>query len=324
LPSSTSYTDFRRVRAGATSRFTLHRDVSLTLSAGVRQEAGSNTGFLDSTVPQSYRASRTSLLAGSEIEYSIPRFTATAGFSFDKTDGYGEVTSPRLGVNWMPVEQGPRLKTSWAKGFKLPSFYALGNPIVGNRELRPERANSFDAGIEQPIGHSRATVSLTYFRNDFKGLVDFDSVTFRLLNLGRTLIQGAEIGADYAATARVHFGLDFSYMAWNLFGSTQPLRNVPHGNGGVHLDWKFSTRFRARVETQWMGRRYDYQIPVPDVTSVGGYSSTNVSANYSVNRKVSFYLRGDNLFDSKFHEYIGFPNPGAVIRAGVIVHALAK
>jgi outer membrane cobalamin receptor len=177
--------------------------------------------------------------------------------------------------------------------------------------------------IEKGFG-KRVTGSVTYFRNDFKDLVDFDSRTFHLINRSEALIHGVESGADYAVASNVRFGLDFSYMTFHVRDSTQPLRNVPHGYGGVHLDWKFSSRFRARAETQWMGRRYDYQIPVPLETSVGGYSNTNVSANYELSRKVSLFARGDNVFDSKHHEYIGFPNPGIAVRFGLQYHPLAK
>jgi outer membrane cobalamin receptor len=57
---------------------------------------------------------------------------------------------------------------------------------------------------------------------------------------------------------------------------------------------------------------------------VGGYSNTNLSADYEVSRKVSVYLRGDNLFDSSYREYIGFPNAGMTMRVGIEVRALAK
>jgi iron complex outermembrane receptor protein/vitamin B12 transporter len=324
LPASTSNTGFTRTRFGATSRFALARNLSLAVGAGVRKETGSTIGYLAATIPQSFQIARTSLLANAELQYSTASFTATAGFSFDKTEGYGEVTSPRFGMTWRPDERGPRIKGSWAKGFKLPSFYGLGNPLVGNPRLRPERARSFDAGLEQPLGQSRATISATYFRNDFRDLVDFDSATFHLVNRSQALIQGLEWGADYAASAAVRFGLDFSYLNWTLRGSAQPLRNIAHGNGGLHLAWKVSRRLHARAETQWLGRRYDYQLPVPDRTSVGGYSNTNVAADYEVSRKVSLYVRGDNLFDSGFHEYIGFPNPGIAVRAGVTVRTLAR
>jgi vitamin B12 transporter len=322
LPSSTSETDFARTRFGATSRFILPAGFSLALSAGVRQEDGNSKGFLAGVIPQSFDLGRTSLLASSELQYSISRLTATAGFSFDKSEGYGEVTSPRVGLVWLTAEHGPRFRTTWAKGFKLPSFYSFGNPIVGNRALRPERARSFDAGVEQTVAQTHVTVSGAYFRNDFRDLIDFDSATFRLVNRSQALIQGAEFGADYAAGAKVRFGLDMSYVTWTLQNTTQPLRNIPHANGGIHLDWKFSDRLRARAETQWMGRRYDYEVPVPNDTSVGGYSDTNISASYDMNKKFSVYMRGDNLFNSSFHEYIGFPNPGIAIRFGVRYHAI--
>ena len=324
LPSSTSYTDFTRTHFGATSHFNFHRNLSANIGVGVRDEQGSTVGFLNATIPESFRIGRTSLLANSELQYSTARLTVTAGFGFDKTEGYGEVTSPRVGVSWLTKEGGPRLKSSWAKGFKLPSFYALGNPVVGNPSLRPERSRSFDAGVEQAFKRPRVTVSATYFRNDFTDLVDFSTATFHLLNRSHALTQGAEFGTDYAPTAKVKFGVDISYMVWNLQNTTEPLRDTPHANGGIHLDWKISSRLRSRLETQWMGRRYDFQVPVPDITSVGGYSNTNLSANYDLNGKLSVYLRGDNLFDSKYHEYIGFPNPGISIRVGVLYHVFGQ
>jgi outer membrane cobalamin receptor len=324
LPSSISDSDFTRTHLGATSRFLLPGNFSLALGAGVRQENGNTLGFIANTIPNSFTIGRPSLLSTTELQYSSHKLTATVGLGFDKTEGYGEVTSPRLGVIWSPKESGPRIKSSWATGFKLPSFYALGNPLVGDPSLRPERSRSWDAGIEQPLLRNRLMVSATYFRNDFQDLVDFSAVTFHLLNRSQALTHGVEFGADYAVHRNVQFRLDFSYMAWTLQNTTEPLRDIPHGNGGVHFDWRVSSRLRARAETQWMGRRYDFEVPVPDETSVGGYSNTNFSANYDLSTKVSIYLRADNLLNSKYHEYIGFPNPGAVVRFGLVFRVLGK
>jgi vitamin B12 transporter len=122
LPSSTSDTQFARVRLGATSHFLLPRHLSLDLGVSLRRDTGTATGFLAHIVPQSFNLVRTSLLANTLLQYSTERLTATAGFSFDKTSGYGEVTSPRLGITWRTGERGPRLKSSWGEGFELPSF----------------------------------------------------------------------------------------------------------------------------------------------------------------------------------------------------------
>jgi vitamin B12 transporter len=167
-------------------------------------------------------------------------------------------------------------------------------------------------------------LSATYFRNDFQDLVDFSAATFHLLNRSRALTQGVEFAADYSIHRNLQFRLDFSYLDWTLRNTTEPLRNIPHANGGIHLDWKISPRLRARVETQWMGRRYDFAVPVPNENSVGGYSNTNFSADYDVSEKVTLYLRADNLFNRVYHEYIGFPNPGAVVRLGLQFRVLGK
>jgi len=258
------------------------------------------------------------------LQYTTPKLTATVGLGFDKTEGYGEVTSPRVGVVWLPKGEGTRIKSSWAKGFKLPSFYALGNPLVGDPRLRPERSRSWDAGVEQPLLRNRLVVSATYFRNDFQDLVDFSAVTFHLLNRSRALTQGVEFGADYSVHRNLQFRLDFSYIDWTLRNTTEPLRNIPHANGGIHLDWRISPRLRARAETQWMGKRYAFAVPVPNERSVGGYSNTNFSADYDLSGKVALYLRADNLFNHRYHEYIGFPSPGAVVRFGLLFRVLGK
>ncbi|HEX3683258.1 MAG TPA: TonB-dependent receptor [Bryobacteraceae bacterium] len=324
LPASTSDTDFARVRFGATSHFLWPRHLSLDLGAGLRRESGAANGFLASVLPQAFNLVRTSLLANTLVQYSTERLTASAAFSFDKTAGYGEVTSPRLGITWLTSEGGPRLKSSWGEGFELPSFYALANPSVGNASLQPERVNSFDAGLEQRLGVPRILGSLTYFRNSYRDLINFDSATFRLENTSQAVIQGVELGADYPIRSTIRFGLDFTYQVWRQSGSTQPLRDIPHGLGGIHLDWKISNRLRARADTQWMGRRYDFQIPVAEDMAVGGYSNTEISGSYDLSRKFTMYLRADNLFDSKYQEYIGFLNPGTSVQFGIRYHALAK
>ena len=324
LPSSTSNTDFRRTRVSATNTFLAGPNLSASLGASVRDESGTAAGFLAGTIPSAYRISRTSILANAQVEYTNHRITATAGFGFDKSSRYGEVTSPLLGVNWRVNESGLRLKTSWAKGFKLPSFYALADPNVGNPALQPEKNRSLDTGFEQTFGHSGLSVSATWFRSDFENQVNFSSEIFRLVNLTAVKTQGVEFETEYAAKYDLHFGLDFAYTFWSLRDSPDPLRNIPHANGGVHANWRIRKRVNVRADAQIMSRRYDYQIPVPQQTSVGGYTDVNLSADYNLNPMFTLYARGDNILDSGFHEYIGFPNPGISVRIGVIYHVLAR
>ena len=49
---------------------------------------------------------------------------------------------------------GTQLQLSWGKAYKLPSFYALGNPIVGDPTLKPEDAEIWKAASRSACGIS--------------------------------------------------------------------------------------------------------------------------------------------------------------------------
>jgi vitamin B12 transporter len=324
LPSSTDNTDFRRTDAGVSTTFLPQPNLSLTLGAGLRHESGTAAGFLAGVLPSAYSIQRTSLLANAQLQYSAHRLTALAGLGFDKSTRYGEVTSPWLGINWQVNDSGLRLKANWAKGFKLPSFYALADPNVGNPSLRPEANRSFEVGLEQIFTKPDLTIATTYFHTDFNSQIDFSSALFKLVNLTAVNSQGAEFEMNYGAQKRLSLGLDFSYTFWVLHGTAEPLRNVPHATGGIHANWVLTRQVNVRANAEVVSRRYDYEIPVPDQASVGGYTDVSLAAEYKPVSAFTLYARLDNLLDTRFHEYIGFPNPGISARIGLEYHLQGK
>jgi iron complex outermembrane receptor protein/vitamin B12 transporter len=233
----------------------------------------------------------------------------------EKPEGMGAIASPRVGATYAISQRGPRFRASWAEGFKLPSFYASGNPLVGNPGLRTEYSRAFDVGVEQQLGGALA--SITYFQNRFTDLIDFSAQLFRLVNRSRAYTEGIEFQTDVPAGWHLRPGVSFSYMGWRLEDTTEPLRDVPHWTGGAHLAWSARRRWSGRIATEWIGRRYDFSVPQPGIPAVGGYSDTNAYVRCSLNAQVGFYARADNLLNSKFHDYIGFPNPGILVRVGL-------
>ena len=67
---------------------------------------------------------------------------------------------------------GFSLRASAGDGFKAPSFYALGNPFVGNPRLAPEKSRAAEAGLVW-TGAAGDSAALTVFRTRFDGLIDF-------------------------------------------------------------------------------------------------------------------------------------------------------
>jgi len=316
LPSSLGTTDFRRLHFGESNNFKVSNDFGAHFGVAYEDEHGTENSLIGGTTPFNFDLERKMLDVNSELVYHTRRLTASAGLGINKTESYDVVFSPRVGANFL-LTQNTHLKGTWGKGFFIPSFYALAEPVIGNPNLQPEYSNGFDVGIEQALRPARVRVSATYFRNSMTNLVDFDSQVFKLVNRTDVITQGLELGSICDITPKLQLGGEVSYLNWNLKNTTQPLRYVPHWRGGMNLDWKINRHLHSRVESLVVGPRYDFQIPVPEQTIVGGYSLLNLVLNYEIRDGWIAHFRAENLLNSNYHEYVGFPNPGIYVLAGI-------
>lgn len=316
LPSSLGDNDFRRLTFNESNNFKLSSAFLAHVGIAYRYDRGTEDTLIGGIFPFSYELDRKALDANGELLYQAHRLTASAGLGIDKTERYDVVFSPRVGLNYL-LTQSTHLKGTWGKGFFVPSFDALSEPVIGNPNLQPEHSNSFDIGIEQALRRPHIKFSATYFHNSMADLVDFDSTVFKLVNRTDVITQGLELASTYDLSSRLQLSGEVSYLHWKLQDTTQPLRYVPHWRGGLDLDWKINRRLHSRVETLIVGPRFDFEIPVPNLTTVGGYSTTNLVLNCEIRDGLSAQVRAENLLNSNYHEYIGFPNPGIYVRAGI-------
>lgn len=173
-----------------------------------------------------------------------------------------------------------------------------------------------DAGLEVRFSRNIA-LSGTYYHNVFTNLIDFSSTAFRLVNRSRVHTQGVETEASLSFPHGVELKAWGSSLDWTIESSTEPLRDEPDWEAGLSIDTRLPRHFHASTTTLWVGRRYDFQLPAPNIDSVGGYSSSNLVLGYDSPRRIGFYARVDNAFARRFHEYLGFPNAGISCRVGV-------
>lgn len=317
VPSDAENTDFKRTEVKFSNSISLSERWTAHLNAGFKDEIGTEDGLLAGVIPERFQLDRPNINAGAEAVYSAGRLTASAGTGIDKSSGFNPHLASRAGINLRLRGDGTILRGTWGSAYQLPSMFALGNPVVGNPALRPEKNAGFDTGIEQKFAPWHSRISLTYFRNSFSDLIDFSATEFRLVNRTHARTQGAELEAGAALSSRIHLGGHVTYLDWKLRDTAEPLRDQPHWEGGIHGTWSPTQKLSLDLSTRWVGRRFDFQVPAPLINSAGGYSTTSFGAVYSATRRVSFYTRIDNVFNRRYHEFIGFPNPGIYTRIGI-------
>lgn len=299
--------------------------LDVTGGADVSYEEGKSEGDLvygGATIPGAadYRLSRA--VGGPFLEGLLrpgAGFMLQGGLRVDIPEAASTEVTPRFVGSWAAGETGLTCAASWGKGFKLPSFYALANPLVGNKDLQPERGTGYDAGVEWSLADGRAELSATWFEIDVDDLIDFDLQTFRLQNLRRVESRGVEFGARGRPIEAVELS---AFATWNEVAnvdSSVPLLNRPKWVGGVALLWEPFAGVRTRLEALFVSTTLDASVPTGvEPVPLAGYALLDLAVSWQAFDWLETYIAIDNLTNSRYQQAVGLPSVGIMPRAGLI------
>jgi outer membrane receptor protein involved in Fe transport len=316
VPPSRSETQYRRIRIAW--RNLVRPFDAVQLAAGLEQseEKGDRSGAALGLGPLDFEKDRGTSTLFTEVTGFLPRaLTLIGGLRIDFPDEFKRAVSPRIGINFRPLPE-TRLHASYGRGFKLPSFYALGDPVIGNPGLTPETSSGWDIGIQQGFMGRKITAGIVYFSNIFRELIDFDPVLFRLVNRHKVRTHGVELEASVRPSTGLTVRLHGTYLDTEIVGSDAALRNRPRFSGGAVVNWSPHRMIDLYAELIAASRRFDFQIPTSQDT-VAGFSRINLAATVVPAKRWKLYARVENLLNQRYEEFIGFPAPGLHVKGGM-------
>lgn len=172
VPPSMTRNEYERWDLGLSSSWLLPEievagvDTQTKIVAGVDfiSEDGESNASLDFgfIVPASFYETRETLGVFVEVEETIGSFALlSASVRFDSTpDGHDRV-SPAAGMTIYLPDTPIELFGSYSEGFKRPSFYAIGNPLVGKPLLRAEQSRGWEVGLRGRAFDDRLTAQIS-------------------------------------------------------------------------------------------------------------------------------------------------------------------
>ena len=313
IPPNTSDNQYHRYNVRLRNLFLVTEGGRLTVGVEAQSEEGSSRGSLsfgEVTVPTSFDLERDLWAPFMEAQYTLPAgLLLQAGVRLDVPEGFDSELSPRVGVSYKHPTFHTRLRASWGEGFKLPSFFALGHPIVGDPDLVPEKSRSGDVAVVQPLWGKDVNMSVTYFSNSFKNAIDFQEEPPKLVNRSEITTEGVEM----AINARAGKGLDLSshltYVKTDIKGTEEELRNRPEWRGGFAFQWRPLSGLVLNLDALYVGRVLDSSIPTDD-RELDAYIRVDIAITWNAGPAWQYFLTVDNLFDADYEEAVGFPAPG--------------
>ena len=253
------------------------------------------------------------------------RFFTTIGVRIDDHSRFGTETTYRIAPAYLIKETDTKIKGTFGTGFKAPSLYQLFAPAtlwgpIGNKNLKPEKSRGWDFGAEQDFLNKRLSLGATYFRNDFKDLIDFDFAK-GYTNIAKAKTEGIEVFASVKPIDDLMFRISYTYTDTEDKRTDRDLLRRPKNKLGFDLNYQFLKKGNANLGLTYVGRRDDIFFDPSTFTSrrveIGGYTLVNLAASYDITKNFQIFGRVDNLFDKDYVEVSGYGTPGLSFLGGI-------
>lgn len=319
LPAIRSHGDYRRHALQAVWLIAAGDKVHLTVGAHHQQERGkldSLIRFGPFDLPASFTLERSIDSLFAEGRWQHADWTLQGGLRHERPDRGDATTHPMLSVRRRLGEGGGQWGASFARSEKLPSFYALGHPLVGNPLLRAERANH----RELYFGNAETAAwptRLTLFSARYSDLVDFDSgPPPQLVNRTRIQADGVEWRTGHRFANQWSLQLDGSWTRVRDAADEVTLRYRPRLQWSAQLQLPAGTQRDLSLALRHLGRRFDSSIPTGD-----RWLSPVTTLDLSLIQRVGatqLVLALDNALDRRQDETIGTPVGGRRLRFSLL------
>jgi len=308
---------------------------SLLLTAGYqfREQQGENINLGTGTTDISNRIiSSNAGFAQAQLNLWDRVFT-TGGIRQDDYNVFGSATTYRATAGYLHQETGTKVRGSYATGFRAPTINQLFFPDFGKPDLKPEKSQSMDVGVDQYLLDNRLTLSASYFWNRFRDLiVSQQSATicgigpfgpnFCAQNIGLVSTKGWEAGIKYRLVRDLPWikSLDIQAQYTNTLTrnlSQQPGNRVPRmpvDQWSLILSYQPIDPLRVSLEGRYVGSRFE---DINNKQPLRAFDVWNLITNYDVTKNVQVYVRAENLFNEKYEEILNFGTPVRSIFGGV-------
>lgn len=320
IPPNTSDGRYRHTSLSMRNRLMISERFQLAFGAELETEKGESDGALiigGVPMPTGFDQRRDSNAAFIEARHRFStRVSLQAGVRVDRPEDFSSETSARIGIAYTLPSSKKTLYANWGEGFKLPSFFALGNPIVGNPNLKPETSRSTEFGLRIPMGGNGASADISLFSSVIDDAVDFDEGPPPILvNRSEITARGLEAGITIKPSVQTDLSAQVSYVDTNIVGTKEDLRNRPEWRASSALRWRARTFLDLQFSLLYVGEVPDSSIPTGDRV-LDDYIRADLVALWRAGDKWRYMFAIDNLFDADYEEAVGFPAPGIRLRFG--------
>lgn len=282
--------------------------------------------------------SRTNISLFSEYSHHFGAIDISGGLMANRNTSQGRKWElfPGIDLSWR-VLAPLKFYASFNKSLRIPTFTDLfykSATNIGNPDLHPEEAISYEAGIKYSNGWMTSHLSL--FTRLGHNMIDWvrqpgETIWFAK-NITTLNTSGVEVSARIDP-ARLFgkelfirsFDISYGYLAQNKesgnyiskylldYLKNKIVISLTHSvSRNFQASWQVSYQERNGTYTEWEGTKYGDEKNYAPIWLIDSKISWAVKA-------LTFFIEASNLLNKPYYDYGNVENPGIWVKAGTVI-----
>lgn len=253
------------------------------------------------------------------------RFGFGAALRYDENERFRNATTWRVQASYR-FDGGTRLHAAAGSGIKAPGFYELfgfdPDGFVGNPDLKAERSEGWEAGVEQTLLDERVRLDATWFDSRLEDEIYTDFSNWPISTAANRDTTSTQRGVELSAEALIGEGWRI-HAAWTLLDAKEDgVREVrrPAHIGSLNLAYVDpGDAFSATLSVRYNGAMTDNNFTASGgpVVELAAFTLVNLGGEVRLSDNVRLFARVENLFDADYEEVYTYRAPGRAAFIGL-------
>jgi vitamin B12 transporter len=302
----------------------------LTLALKGRDEEYEGSGFdIDRTGRVDIRDERDINVYSAALEYEVvplKNLGLVLGYShnwLDKDKGDDDEGSYLIGAHY-DIHENTRIRGSFARKIRFPDIRQLFETRRGNPDLKTEKSDNYELGIEQKLPWN-TKAAVTGFLINVDDYIEFiETVSDKFVNFNEYQFKGVEFTAENRYMKSLLLRASYSYVHTKDKSPNtdrDELQYRPKHTAAFKGKYSFNFGLSAYLNVRYVADQVFYSRTTPlEKKSLNDYAVVNVKLDQAfLKGRLNLYLGADNILDKDYEQSYGFPQAGRFIYGGVTV-----
>ncbi|ALE17138.1 TonB-dependent receptor [Altererythrobacter epoxidivorans] len=325
----TSGNDGQRLKASYVSAFAFGEGPerhSLTFAAEWEKERYRNddpygSAFSDWRSIENTGLAAEYLFASDSIDFSL-------AVRHDINSRFADETTYRIGGGY-DLSAGTRIRASYGSGIKNPGFFELfgyfDGQFIGNADLKPEKSEGWEVGLDQKLLDGAVQLSATWFDSELKDEIytTYPAPDYVATPANRDSVssrKGLELSGKAKLASNITLDLAYTWLDAKEDGVEEVRR--PGNIASAILGWVApDDAASATLIVRHNGATDDLAFTdpsyIPVIERLDAFTLVNLAGEARLNDRLRLFGRIENLFDERYEQVFSFVSPGRQVVAGI-------